>query len=101
MIDKIALLLFPSFKRLYQERDLLQEERNSLRIECDGLQKERDRLIVQWRAQPTLKILAQMMRHGVDLVLEIGANKGTFVQTLRAIGYTGKIISVEPLSAAH
>ncbi len=71
----------------------LQEER-------DRLLEERERLLAQWKAQPTLKMLAQMTRQGVDLVLEIGANKGAFAQSLRAVGYTGKIISIEPLSAA-
>jgi FkbM family methyltransferase len=99
VINRIALQVFPPLRRLYEERDRLQEERDRLQKQSDRLQEERDRILAQWRAQPILLILAQMTRQRVDLVLEIGANKGAFAQSLRAAGYTGKIISIEPLSA--
>jgi FkbM family methyltransferase len=37
----------------------------------------------------------------INLVLDVGANRGQFAQQLREAGYTGKIISFEPLEDAH
>lgn len=39
--------------------------------------------------------------HNVDLILDVGANVGQFVKLVRNAGYKGKIISFEPLAAAH
>lgn len=36
----------------------------------------------------------------IDLILDIGANSGQFGEKLRSIGYTGKIISFEPMQKA-
>ena len=37
----------------------------------------------------------------IDLVLDIGANKGQFASEIRSVGYKGQIVSFEPLSDAH
>jgi FkbM family methyltransferase len=39
--------------------------------------------------------------YGIDLVFDIGANKGQYATGIMDTGYTNKIVSFEPLSAAH
>ena len=46
--------------------------------------------------------LTKMLKsHGIDLVLDIGANVGQFANSLRACGYGGAMVSFEPVSSAH
>jgi len=49
---------------------------------------------------PIARRMKLFERHGIDLVLDVGANAGQYVKFLRNIGYQGEILSFEPGSAA-
>ena len=42
-----------------------------------------------------------LILHGIDLVFDVGANRGQFATLVRRLGYTGDIISFEPMLAAR
>lgn len=44
---------------------------------------------------------AMLAKHQVDLVFDVGAATGAYGSQLRAFGYTGRIVSFEPLSGAY
>lgn len=52
-------------------------------------------------ANPAVRLLKGMRRFEVDVVFDVGANKGQFVSGLRRVGYDGRVVSFEPLQDAH
>ena len=52
-------------------------------------------------SMPAAQMVASLRKFDIDLVLDVGANKGQFATEIRECGYTGRIVSFEPLSRAH
>src|SRR5689334_10627159 len=48
-----------------------------------------------------IQLVSSLRKFEIDLVLDVGANKGQFASEIRQWGYTGRIVSFEPLSQAH
>lgn len=47
------------------------------------------------------QMVASLRKFEIDMVFDIGANKGQFASDIRDSGYTGRILSFEPLSSAY
>ena len=56
---------------------------------------------IKTKNDPDFHLLKALEYFRIDLLLDVGANTGQFVHDMRAVGYHGKIVSFEPLSAAH
>jgi FkbM family methyltransferase len=59
--------------------------------------------VIQYKASSSRdRRLGLVLQHRkIDLILDVGANLGQFAQQVRALGYTGRIVSFEPQREAH
>ena len=52
------------------------------------------------RRHPATRRQCVLARHGIDLVIDVGAADGGYGTTVRSFGYAGSIVSFEPQAAA-
>lgn len=52
-------------------------------------------------SHPLARRATLINNYSIDLVVDVGANAGSFGRQLRSIGYSGRILSFEPLSSAY
>jgi FkbM family methyltransferase len=53
------------------------------------------------RSNAAFQLRQGLRNFNVDLIFDIGANVGQFALELRSVGFTGNIVSFEPLTSAH
>lgn len=46
-----------------------------------------------------MSLVSMLRKHRVDLVLDVGANRGQFAEEILRLGYDGSVLSYEPLSS--
>jgi FkbM family methyltransferase len=94
-----SLLRRAGFELLHRNDDpVLAELRKlheTLRLELGNRIRWSDTL-ARPAAHACLRHLLEL--HRIDLLLDVGANQGQFAQLARHVGYTGEIVSFEPLS---
>jgi FkbM family methyltransferase len=49
-------------------------------------------------SDPMFGVVRLLAHFGIDCVIDVGANSGGFASTIRGLGYSGRIVSLEPLS---
>ena len=48
-----------------------------------------------------LRLTRMLMQNGIDLVIDVGANRGQFAASIFTAGYKGGVVSFEPLPVVH
>ncbi|MDB9474260.1 FkbM family methyltransferase [Dolichospermum circinale] len=82
MLYKLRIVLIRVIQRLF----------NTINLQLDKLSP---------RSNPDLQVACILKKFEIDLVIDIGANEGQFASQIRYFGYSGKIVSFEPLLSAH
>ncbi len=49
-------------------------------------------------SDPMYSVVRLLAHFGIDCVVDVGANSGGYASTIRSLGYSGRIVSLEPLS---
>jgi FkbM family methyltransferase len=49
-------------------------------------------------SDPMFSVVRLLAHLGINCVVDVGANSGGFASTIRSLGYSGRIVSLEPLS---
>lgn len=57
--------------------------------------------VVRYADSPTVCRMLLLYYHGINLIFDVGANQGQYAQQMRNMGFIGKIVSFEPLSAEY
>jgi len=53
------------------------------------------------RSNPDLQLVCGLRQFQIDLIVDVGANEGQFASEIRYFGYSGRVVSFEPLSNAY
>lgn len=51
--------------------------------------------------EPLFALFQGLQKFNINLIMDVGANAGQFALKLRSVGYTGNIVSFEPLTSAY
>lgn len=69
--------------------------RRQLRL---GLRRAGLDLVRYPQNDPMFRVVRLLEHFGIDCVVDVGANNGGFASAIRSLGYSGRIVSLEPLS---
>ncbi|MBC7365672.1 MAG: FkbM family methyltransferase [Undibacterium sp.] len=89
--------------------DLIHRSDDSVLVELRALQdilRLAPQDYLRWSDSLAIPASHACLRHllrikQIDLLIDVGANRGQFARLARQVGYTGEIASVEPLSRYH
>ena len=94
-----AVLRQTGFELLHRTADPVLGELRTLHETLRFVPQEElrwDDSLPQLAAQAHLRHLLAAQR--IDLVVDVGANRGQFARLVRRVGYSGEIVSFEPLA---